>query len=214
MNRAFWVAVIGGCLLAWAAPPAGAQAQGAAPAASPSIAVVLIDVAAVFKEHPYFNARMKELQADVDAAEATIKKQRDQLRSMMEELGRIKAGTEEYKRFEEQVFKFRSELDAKVQLQRKEFLQREAKIYYQAYQEVQREVEAFAAANNISIVLKFNRDPPDPEKPDEIVRDLNKPVLYYARYLDITPHIIKQLREKMPVPTANTQNGPVPFPRR
>jgi Skp family chaperone for outer membrane proteins len=201
-------------VVALAAATAPAQPAASRSTAAPSVDVVLIDIGAVFKEHPYFSARMKELQADVEAAEAQIKKERDQLRNMMDELGRIKAGTQEYKDFETQVFEFRSKLDTKVQLQRKEFLQREAKIYHQAYQEVQREVEAFAAANNISIVLKFNREAPDPEKPEEIIRDLNKPVLYYAKYLDITPHIVKQLREKMPAPTADQRGGPVQFPRR
>ena len=211
MNKTFVLVV---ALLA-TMTAAGASAQSAAPAATPNVAIVLIDVGAIFKAHPYFNARMKELQADVEAAEAQIKKERDQLRTMMEELSRIKAGTQEYKDFEAQVFETRNKLDTKVQLQRKEFLSREAKIYHQAYQSVQQEVEAFARTNNISVVMKFNREAPDPEKPDEIIRDLNKPVLYYAKQLDITDYIVQGLTRRMeggPSATPSATRPAVPAP--
>ena len=188
--------LIFGALVSAMAATAAAQ-QPAAPAATQaSVDVVLVDIQAVFKEHPYFNQRMKEFQTDAEAAEAQIKKERDQLRTMMEELGRIKAGTQEYKDFEAQVFEARTKLDTKIQLQRKEFVQREAKIVHQAYQEIQQIVERFATANNISVVLKFNRDPADPENPTAIARDLQGPVVYYAKYLDITPHIIKLMKER------------------
>lgn len=197
-------------LAALAAVPAWGQA---APRAQAAVDVVLIDVGAIFKEHPYFNQRMKELQADAETAESQVKKERDQLRNMMDELGRIKAGTEEYKNFEAQVFEFKNRLETKVQLQRKELLQREAKIYHQAYQEIQREVEAFAATNSISVVLKFNRETPDPEKPDEILRDLNRPVLFYAKHLDITNYIIDGLKKNMANPVSPASRPSVP-PRR
>jgi Skp family chaperone for outer membrane proteins len=206
-SRVFVVVLGTFLVLALAGAIATAQqpARSAAPAA-PAVDIVLIDVGAIFKQYPYFKARMNELQADVEAAEAKIKKDRDHLRSMMDELGRIKAGTQEYKDFEAQVFEFRSKLDTNVQLQRKEFLSREAKIYHQAYQEVQQEVAAFAKANSISVVLKFNREAPDPEKPDEIIRDLNKPVLYHAGHLDITNYIIDLLAKRAggANPAANT----------
>jgi len=104
-------------------------------------------------------------------------------------------------------------LNVRFQLQKKEFSKTEAKIYYMVYQEIQQEVDAFAQANGIAVVLKFKSEQADAEKPDEVLTELNKPVIWYARNLDITPIILESLNRRA-LQTERPSNGPVNLPRR
>jgi len=194
-------------------------AQQAGPAGPPSPGLtVLLDVNALIKENEHLKAMMAEMQRDVTRAEEVFRKERDAIRQLADELKEIRAGTPQYREKEEEITKRTSDLNVKIQLQRKEFLQRESKIYYTVYQEIQQEVDYFAANNNIAMVLKTTSEPVDVEKPEDILREMNKPVVWNAKALDITPYIRARLQQRYG--TARTANpaGPpvrqgVPFPR-
>jgi Skp family chaperone for outer membrane proteins len=81
------------------------------------------------------------------------------------------------------------------------------------YQEIQQEVDAFAQANGIAVVLKFKSEQADADKPDEVLTELNKPVIWYARNLDITAVILESLNRRA-LQTERPSNGPVNLPRR
>jgi Skp family chaperone for outer membrane proteins len=84
-------------------------------------------------------------------------------------------------------------MNVRIQLQRKEFLIREAKIYYQVYQEIVKEVEMFAAANGISTVLRISGDQVDANDPQQVLANINKQVIYSSHNMDITGAILDRL---------------------
>lgn len=174
---------------------AGAQAPAAGGPPAPGL-VVLLDVTALIKDNAHLKAMMADMQRDVTKAEDAFRKERDQVRALTEELKDMRAGTPEYKAKEEQITKGGTDLNVKIQLQRKEFMQRESKIYYAVYQEIWQEVEYFATNNNISMVLRTTSEPVDVEKPDDILREMNKPVIWSAKGLDITQYIKQQLQRR------------------
>jgi Skp family chaperone for outer membrane proteins len=175
--------------------------------------IALIDIGVIFKNHTRFKAHMADLQADMERAEQQMKKERDSLRGLSEQLGGYKAGSVEYKQLEEEITKRSADLNVRFQLQKKEFAKTEAKTYYMVYQEIQQEVDAFAQANGIAVVLKFKSEQADADKPDEVLTELNKPVIWYARNLDITAVILESLNRRA-LQTERPSNGPVNLPRR
>ena len=169
--------------------PARTGVAGASPLA-------LIDVAYIFKKHPRFKQMMDDMKADVERAETAVKNERESIRMLAERLEQYHKGSPDYKAIEEDIAKRQADMAVRVQMQKREFLQREAKIYHAVYQEIQQEVEYYAASNNISLVLRFNGDAADVENPQEVLRDINKPVVYYGRHLDITPIVLKSLESR------------------
>ena len=203
-------------LLVGVALVAGASAQQRnGPAAGTRVGseIALIDIGVIFKNHTRFKAHMADLQSDMERAEQQMKKERDSLRALSEQLNAYKAGTVEYKQLEEEITKRSADLNVRFQLQKKEFAKTEAKTYYMVYQEIQQEVDAFAQANGIAVVLKFKSEQADADKPDEVLTELNKPVIWYARNLDITPIILESLNRRA-LQTERPSNGPVSLPRR
>jgi Skp family chaperone for outer membrane proteins len=179
-------------------------------AAGSPASIAVLDVSYVFKNHARFKALMAQMQADVDGAEAEVKKERDGLKALSDRLAEHQAGSPDYKQLEEELARRQSQLAVRVQLQKKDFLQREAKIYYTVYQELMQEVDYYAANNGISMVLRFNGDPVDVQKPEDVLRQINQPIIWFPKDRDITPMVLERLNGRGPAAGQPAQRPGVP----
>lgn len=169
--------------------------------------VALIDVSRVFKEHVRFKAHMNQMKADVERAESEVKSMRTSMMQLARKLEDWRSGSPEYKGLEEEITQRQADLAVRVQLQKKDFLQREAKIYYQTYQEVLYEVDNFAKHNGISMVLRFNGDSVNMAVPQSVLQHINKPVVWYARDRDITNLVLDRLNGPVRNPQISDDRG-------
>jgi hypothetical protein len=90
---------------------------------------------------------------------------------------------------------------------RKEFLEKESKVYYQTYLEVVDAVNYYAKRQNIGLVLRFNGEPVDPNSRDSVLREINKPVVVQD-HIDITPDIVALLNRDQQGGAGAAQPGP------
>ena len=189
----------------------GAQSQQPAGANATRFGVAVVDVTYIFKNHQRFKAMTDQMRGDVQKAEDALREERQRIANMEEQLKTFKAGTPEYKRLDEQITEQKANFNLEATRQRKDFLEREAQIYYQAYLEVQDAVKYYAQANNIGIVLRFNGDPIEPGKREEVLRGINKAVVF-QNGIDITPDILRAVnRGGAPVvPGGNRISNPIP----
>jgi Skp family chaperone for outer membrane proteins len=193
---------------------AAAQAPTPTPTAGPRLA--LLDVSRIFKSHQRFKGMMDDMKADVDRAEAQVKAERETINKLAERLQEFRKGTPDYKQMEEELAKRQADLAVQVQLQKNEFLQREAKIYHNVYQELWQATDYFCKQNRIDMVLRFNGEAVDVDRPDSVLTFINKPVVWYDRGLDITDAILQELNRTAINPgPANNRGAParpgVPF---
>jgi Skp family chaperone for outer membrane proteins len=184
-------------VLAQAPPrPAAAPAQpvpAAAPAGGPAVHVAVIDVGYIFKNHARFKAAMDKMKEQVMAAENTLKAERDRINGMMEQIKGFNPGTPEFKKLEADIAKAQGDFNVTAQLQKKEFMDQEAKVYMQVYAEVEKAVEQFAREHRIAIVHRHEGDPVDASDRNQILRGITKPIVYIDPGIDITPDIAKIL---------------------
>ncbi len=129
----------------------------------------------------------------VERAEGVLKQEREAMQKLAERLASFNKGTPDYKALAEEITKREADLTIKVRMQ---FFQREAKIYHTVYQEILQEVDYYAAAAGINLVLRFNGDPADLNQPETVIRDINKQVVWYAKDRDITPVILDRLNQR------------------
>ena len=172
--------------------PAASPAQTPAGAMAQKYGIAVVDISYVFKNHQRFNGMMEQMKTDVQAAEKSLREERNAIAQKEELLnsGTYQPGSPDYKRLDEEVTRLKSDWNLKATKQRKEFLEKEAKIYYQAYLEVNDAVQYFAQRTNLGLVLRFNGDPIDPNKREDVLRAINKPVVF-QNGIDITPDILK-----------------------
>ncbi len=179
---------------------ATAQVPGVAPiqpqaaaAASPASHVAVIDVGYIFTNHVRFKAAMDRMKDEVMAAENGLKAERDRINGLMEQIKGFNVGTPEYKKLEADIAKAQGDFNVNAQLQKKDFMDREAKVYLQVYTEVEKAVEQFAREHRIAIVHRFDGEPLDSSDRNQILRGITKPIVYLESGIDITPDVLKML---------------------
>ncbi|MES1213028.1 MAG: OmpH family outer membrane protein [Singulisphaera sp.] len=190
------------------APPASAPAGspgGAAPhhaaaqhGGGAAGSVALIDLPYVLKNHGGFNQRLEELRREAEGAENDLKAKRDAIQKLMVQLDDLNRGSPDFKKLEEEITKRQASLSVDVNITKKKFQEAEAKLYYEVYQAILAEVRYYAEANRITLVLKFNGDEANKDNPEEIMREMQKMVLYYNPAIDITPIILDRMKGQQP----------------
>jgi len=174
--------------------PALGQVPGQAPpSAGPATHVAVIDVGYVFKNHARFKGAMDKMKDEVMAAENGLKAERDRINGLMEQIKGFNVGTPEYKKLEAEIAKAQGDFNVNAQLQKKDFMDREAKVYLQVYTEIEKAVEQFAREHRIAVVHRFDGEPVDNTDRNQILRGITKPIVYLEPGIDITPDILRML---------------------
>jgi Skp family chaperone for outer membrane proteins len=158
--------------------------------------MAVVDIGYIFKHHGRFMAQMQSMKKDVEAAETVLKQERQAIGKMQERLEGLKPGTPDYKQLDEQIAKSKADFNLKASQQRKEFLDREGKIYYNTYLEVSDAVKYYAQRHDIGLVVRFNGNPTDPNQRKDIMEAINRPVVY-QNAIDITPNILAEMNRSM-----------------
>ena len=187
-----------------AAPPAGAPAP-----AGTSVAV--IDIAFIFKNHVRFNAQMNDMKRDIEAFDASIRGEQQAFAQKREKLVQFNPSSPEYKKAEEELAHIKSDLDIKVAVKRREFLEQEAKIYFGIYKEIEEQVALFALQNRIGLVLRFSGDEMKPDDRASVLQGVNRPVVFHDR-LDITSHVLSRVNAGATMPAGTNGIAPPAAP--
>jgi Skp family chaperone for outer membrane proteins len=186
------------CGWTMAQQPGGPPSTGrppSSPVAAPGpvgTSVVVIDIAYIFKNHVRFNAAINDMKRDIQQYEAAAQEEAKKINAKAERLTQFNAGTADFKKLEEEVARDKSELQIKAGLKRKEFMEQEAKLYYQTYREIEQMVTVFAQRNRINLVLRYTPDEMKPDDRNSVLQGVNRAVVFQQN-LDITELILQQL---------------------
>ena len=184
---------------------ANAQTGNPAGANAPQYGIAVVDVSWIFKNYNSFRGKMDAMKQEMQAADAGLKADRDRIQKLEEERNDMKPGSEEFKRLDEQLAREKADFNIKAGKIRRDFLDREAVVYYDTYQEVNKAVSYYAQNKKIGLVLRFNGDKVDPAKREDVLRAINQPIVY-QNSIDITPDVLAMLN---PQSSAQRANGSV-----
>lgn len=173
---------------------ATAQSRNAAGANASSFGIAVVDVSWIFKNYAKFTEQMKSMKKEMETAEANLKADRDRIQQLEEERNSFDPGSDDFKRRDEQLARQKADFNIKAGKIRRDFLESEAKVYYQTYLEVNNIVKYYAQQNKIGLVLKFNGDQIDPNKREDILRAINQPIVH-QNSIDITPDVLALLNQ-------------------
>ncbi|QDT72669.1 OmpH family outer membrane protein [Lacipirellula limnantheis] len=191
-------AVVG--LMSSAAAPALAQSAAPAPTAHGANAsryhVAVVDISFIFKNYPGFTGQIEKLKGEMEAADGALRTERDRLVQMEEERNTKKPGSPEFKQLDENLARLKAEFTIKQGTVRRDFLEKEATVYFTCYNQVAAAVKAFADKNDIGMVLRFTGDDvadksaaPDREA---VMRMIMQPIIHQNK-IDITPDVLMML---------------------
>lgn len=177
--------------------------------------VAIVDLTYIFANHIRFKALVEDMRKDVEAAENDLKGAKESIEKLAESLDNYNKASKEFKELEEDLAKRQADLQVQVNIQKRNFMEQEAKIYLQIYREVLDHVKHHAEKYGISLVLRFNGDPIEGDDLQGVMRELNRQVVYHNRAIDITPIVLEAcnagagtVRQGRPVGPAGVAPGP------
>jgi Skp family chaperone for outer membrane proteins len=170
---------------------ANVQAQAPNPAGTNAakFGIAVVDISYIFKKHERFRATMDSMKKEMESIETELKTDREKISQSEAHRNTFSVGTAEYKRADEEIARMMADFNLKMGRLRKDFLEREAKVYYQTYVEVVEAVTFYAQRQNIGLVLRFNGEPIDPNQREGVLREINKTVVVQNQ-IDITPDVL------------------------
>jgi Skp family chaperone for outer membrane proteins len=193
------------CVAAAIAICFGNQPAGAQTTARPSgTSVAVIDLGDVFDAHPRLKSQLEQLKSQIEAFEAFVRQERQKVETLAEQLKTLKPGTPDYTSREKEFASIQADLQVQVRQKSREFLEQEAAVRFEAYQDIQQHVARFCQNYGIQLVIRYNRAAIDPTKPQDVQMGLNRPIVY-QNSLDITQHIIDALSAVAAAPAAAAQ---------
>ncbi len=169
-----------------------AHAQNPAGANASKHGVAVVDISYIFKKHDRFRATMDGMKQEMEKIETELKADRDKIATSEKQRDAYNVGSQEYKQLDEEVARMMANFNLKMTRLRKDFLEREAKVYYQTYLEISDAVSYYAKRHDIGLVIRFNGEPVDPNRREAVLREINKPVVFQNQ-VDITPDILALL---------------------
>jgi Skp family chaperone for outer membrane proteins len=159
--------------------------------------VAVLDVPYIFKNFIRFKQSIDDIKKDIDDYKNIVNDQQRQLRDEAAKLELYKPGTKEYKDVEENVARMKMTFSLDSAKRQKDFMEREAQVYFTAYREVEKVVADFAQRNRIGLVLRYSAEEMDPSQRDSIMQGINRIVVYQDR-LNITEMVLEQLNRGTP----------------
>jgi len=152
--------------------------------------IALIDMARVFKNYKKFEAMRDELKGELTKSEERFKAMAETVKQEQTQLKGYKEGSEEYSRIEKSILTHTTQMQAFQKSQQRDLIRKEAQIYKTIYLEVSDAVEKYARHFNFTLVLRFSADElSGQENPEDVMRGLNRQVVYYRPSEDITDAI-------------------------
>ncbi len=188
--------------------PASLHAQ-----APSGTSVAVIDINFIFKNHQRFEGTMADIKKEIATFEEYLRQQREAITQQTEQLKGLAQGSPEYQQLEEQLASRHTKLQLETGRKRKEILEREARVYYNAYKDIEKHVQDFAYANGIGLVLRFNSEDMDPTKRDSVLQGVNRAVVFQNR-LNITKPILDSLNRRTPPGVSRQPQVPGRTPAR
>jgi Skp family chaperone for outer membrane proteins len=171
------------------------QAQNPAGANASKHGIAVVDISYIFKKHERFRATMEQMKKEMEAIEEELKADRDKIAQTEQQRETYNVGSPDYKKLDDEAATMKANFNLKMTRLRKEFLEREAKVYYQTYLEVSDVVSNYAKSHDIGVVLRFNGDPADPNRRESVLQEINKAVVFQNQ-IDITPDVLALLNRE------------------
>ncbi|MDX1962815.1 MAG: OmpH family outer membrane protein [Pirellulales bacterium] len=193
---------------------AGAMALGMAfPAVAQQPAghnIAVIDVSVIFKDHVRFKQAIEQMKTEVEQVENSLKADYENMKKMAEQIKAMNPGSPEFKKLETDFAKADLDFKFKRAQSSKDFAEREGKLYYAIYLEIDQVVKEIAIRNNIALVLRHHSDKIDSNDRTEILRGISKPIVYVNPALDITQHVLNVLNRGAVQPATTPATAQVP----
>ena len=154
--------------------------------------VAVLDVAKVFKENRAFDSRMQSIRSTAEQLKAEIQQKQEAIKQEAQGLKQFEVGSPDRNQMEATLEQKQAALRTEARQAEMDLLSKEAKVYYETYEQMQRVLKSLSAQHGISLVLRFDSQEIDPTNRAEVIKGVNRAIVYQEK-LDLTKLVIGQM---------------------
>jgi Skp family chaperone for outer membrane proteins len=176
-----------------------------------STGTALVDVITVTQNSTRLKQAIEALKREHEAKGQSFKQQSERGNQLGEQLKKMRPGTPEYKKLEQDLTKMRADFELAGKFATNDARQREAKIYYAFSRELHDEIARFAQASGVRLVLRHEPTPPQLNDPKQILREMQK-LIVYQRGIEVTPTVLEAMNRRAGAATATSRPAASPPP--
>ena len=156
-------------------------------------AIVVLDVAKVFKANPSFNQQIERIQSEAEKLKTEVETRQQELRAKAQNVSEnFVVNTTERKEAEATLEQEMTALRTYARQAEADLMSQEAKIYYDTYLQMQAIVATAARENGIALVLRFDSSDIDPSIRSSVVSAVNRAIVF-QKDSDLTGYVIEQM---------------------
>ncbi len=181
--------------------------NNAATTQTSQIAIAVVDVGHILKNHPTMKADLEKIEANMKQADEEMTRQRDDILKLMEQLReKFTEGTPEYEREEKRIAEMDTQFRLEIVKKRKEFDKARATVLYKIYTDIKGLVAYASEQMGIQVVMRVNgtREDLDPAKPDTVQLLMSQEVIHYTSKVDLTDWVLNGLKQRTASQQGNT----------
>jgi Skp family chaperone for outer membrane proteins len=188
------------------ASASAARAQHPASANAERYKIGVVDISYIFKEHAQFKQQIESMKTRMEALDKQFAEERKAITAKEEQRNQYKPNTQEFKNLDIEITRAKADFAVQAEQEQKRLMEEEANMYYQTYLEVQDAITVYAKRHDLALVLRFNGDDVDPGIRQDIIRGINRPVVY-QNSIDITPDILTMVNRSAAPPAQSSAVG-------
>jgi len=166
--------------------------------------VAIVDVGAIFKQHPLFAGQLETLKAQADGFKAQAVQAQQALAQSAQALQELKPDSDDFKAKQTALAKNAAAMQVEQNGLMQKLMEKEATLHFETYQQINALISQYCDDRGIQLVLRYNNQEMDLAKPGSVMQRVNSSVVYYDPSNDITQAIVGQLSA-----TANKDAGSV-----
>lgn len=167
----------------------GDQAGGAGGAT----AVGVVDLSRVLEEHQQFQTLREQMRSRVQGKETQLQSMMNEAKQLRDIQKDLDPNSADYRNNESKLTQLVAQIETFRQQTRRDLINEEATLYHDVYIQIRKVVEWVAQKRGIQLVLRVSNDPISPDNPEEVIKAVNRRVLYHDASLDLTGDVLSVL---------------------
>ena len=167
-------------------------------AAAEPLAVALVNVDRILKDHKPLNDKLDPLKAEAKDFEGALQVRQAELEAVGNQLRQVQPGSPDQQRLQIQMVKLQTDLQRFVTTGRQNLQNKEAAVYLAFFRQLDAEISKYAKAHGLKLVLRqYETSFDDGQSLQDVAKALNRTILYEDG-LDVTDAILKALNAPAP----------------
>lgn len=166
--------------------------------------VAVLDVAKVFKENRDFESKMQSIKSTADQLKSSIQQKQEAIKQEAGGLQQYEVGSAERNQMEAELVQKQAKLRTEAHQAEVDLLSKEARVYYETYQQMQSILSSLSTEYGISLVLRFDSEEVDANNRGEVIKGVNRAVVY-QQGLDLTTMVIEKMSTNVAQAAGGTQ---------